>query len=161
MDQIIIREIKKDDNVIIAKVIRDVLTEHGVNRPGTVFTDPTTDKLFELFDRDDSVYFIVLFNNEIVGGCGVFPTKGLDKGCAELVKLYVKKEARGFGLGKQLMEMCSVKAKELGYTSLYLETLPELSNAVQLYENLGYIKLNAPLGDSGHFACNLWMLKEL
>ena len=146
---------------MIAKVIREVLTEHGVNKPGTVFTDPTTDDLYSLFDRKDAQYFIVLKNDEIVGGCGVYPTQGLEKGCAELVKLYISKEVRGQGLGKKLMELCAVEARKLGYSSLYLETLPELSKAVQLYENLGYKRLLEPLGESGHFACNLWMLKVL
>ncbi|MCH2234203.1 MAG: GNAT family N-acetyltransferase [Crocinitomicaceae bacterium] len=161
MKRVEIKEIKKTDNEIIARVIRDVLTEHGVNKPGTVFTDPTTDHLFELFEKDKSFYYIVWLNEQIVGGCGVFPTKGLAEGCAELVKLYVLKKARGLGLGKELMERCAENAKKLGYQKLYLETLPELSNAVKLYESLGYERLDEPLGDSGHFACNLWMLKEL
>ena len=52
-------------------------------------------------------------------------------------------------------------ATELGYKEIYLETMPELSNAIGLYEELGYKRLNAPLGDSGHFACDIWMLNQL
>jgi len=73
----IIREIEQKDNVEIATLIREVLTEFGVNRPGTVFTDPTTDHLFELFSRNESAYFIAESDGKIVGGCGLFPTIGL------------------------------------------------------------------------------------
>jgi putative acetyltransferase len=96
-----------------------------------------------------------------VGGCGIYPTEGLPTGCAELVKLYVAASARGKGIGKLLMEKSMEAAKALGYTQLYLESLPELNKAVHLYEKTGFKHLCEPMGASGHFACNLWMLKDL
>ena len=44
-----IRFIEPKDNVTLAAVIRAALTEFGANKPGTVYYDPTTDHLFELF----------------------------------------------------------------------------------------------------------------
>ena len=38
-----LRPIQKTDNTVIASVIRSILKEHGVDKPGTVYTDPTTD----------------------------------------------------------------------------------------------------------------------
>lgn len=156
-----IREIKQSDNIALAKVIRDVLEEFGTAKPGTVYTDPTTDQLFELFQAENSVYFVAEENGEILGGSGVFPTSGLPTGCAELVKLYLHKKARGKRLGYQLLEKCANWARENGSSHLYLESLPELDIAVNLYKSVGYKMLDKPLGDSGHFACNLWMLKKL
>lgn len=155
------REIRLEDNAQIAQVIRTALEEYGVARPGTVYTDPTTDDLFSLFKQERSVYFIAELDGELIGGCGVFPTVGLPKACAEIVKLYIKKEARGLHIGYQLLEKCAHAALEMGYKSLYLETLPELDKAVSLYERCGYKLLEKPLGESGHFACSIWMLKEL
>lgn len=155
------RPIQAKDNAEIAKVIRQVLEEFGVNKPGTVYTDPTTDDLYSLFQTQKSHYIIALHDQKIIGGCGIFPTKGLPENCSELVKLYVDKDYRSFGIGKQLMLSCIEFAVKEGYSSLYLETLPELRNAIGLYNSLGFQKLNAPLGDSGHFACDLWMLKKL
>jgi putative acetyltransferase len=137
------------------------LIEFGMNKPGTVFTDPTTDQLFETFQGDNTIYFVAEENTQIIGGCGIFPTNGLPTGCGELVKLYVLQKYRNVGLGKVLMEKSIKVAKEMGYTQLYLETMPELSMAVSLYEKLGFYKIAAPLGNSGHFACDLWMVKEL
>ena len=44
-----IRLIEPRDNLALAAVIRAALTEFGANKPGTVYYDPTTDQLFELF----------------------------------------------------------------------------------------------------------------
>lgn len=155
------RKLQQKDNPIISRIIKNALEEHGVAQPGTVYTDPTTDDLFTLFSREDAVYFIAEENGVMLGGCGVYPTIGLPEGCAELVKLYVSKEGRGKGIGFSLLEKCAVAAKELGYRELYLETLPELARAVTLYRRSGYEELNGPLGESGHFACSIWMLKPL
>jgi putative acetyltransferase len=70
-------------------------------------------------------------------------------------------EARNKSLGKMLINECFDIARENGYNQVYLETLPELSNAVKLYEKCGFTYLDKPLGNSGHFGCDLWMIKDL
>ncbi len=161
MSDFIVRAIEKGDNQAIAAVIRAVLEEHKMNKPGTVYTDPTTDDLFSLFQQPKSFYWILEKDGEIVGGCGVFPTKGLPEKYGELVKLYLSSNYRGQGLGKMLLNKCAEDAKGFGYESLYLESMPELNSAVGLYRSVGYQEIDAPLGESGHFACNLWMIKQL
>lgn len=156
-----IRPIESRDNEALAKVIRTALAEFGANKPGTVYFDPTTDALFELFRTPGSYYYVATINEKVVGGCGIFPTENLPDGTCELVKLYVAKDARGTGLGKQLMEKSMNWAKENGYTQVYLESMPELSKAVSIYEKVGFKSLNHPLGNSGHCGCDIWMLKAL
>jgi putative acetyltransferase len=156
-----IRPIEPGDNEALAKVIRTALAEFGANKPGTVYFDPTTDALFELFRTPKSFYYVALVDGKVVGGCGIFPTDNLPDGTCELVKLYVAKEARGTGLGKQLMEISLSWAKENGYTQVYLESMPELAKAVSIYEKVGFKSLDGPLGNSGHCGCDIWMLKEL
>src|SRR5450755_2967493 len=110
MKNIYIRRIGARDNAEIATIIRKTLTEFGANKPGTVFFDPTTDDLYQLFSVPGSAYFIAEFEGKIVGGSGVYPTPGLPPGCCELVKLYLLSEMRGFGLGLRLMEKCFQEA---------------------------------------------------
>ena len=70
-----IRPIEPNDNIDLAKVIRGALEEFGANKPGTVYFDPTTDALFELFNTSPgSYYFIALKDNQVVGGAGIYPT---------------------------------------------------------------------------------------
>lgn len=155
------RLIEPTDNIEIARVIRGALEEFGVNQPGTVYTDPSTDHLYELFQQKKSIYWIAEDNAQIIGGCGIFPTEGLPEGYGELVKLYLHKSARGRGIGKELMLKSIQSAKEMGYNHLYLESLPELNQAVELYKNVGFQLLPNRMGDSGHFACDLWMVLEI
>jgi putative acetyltransferase len=156
-----IRPIEPGDNVELAKVIRGALTEFGANKPGTVYFDPTTDALYELFRTPGSYYYVATIDQQVVGGCGIFPTDNLPEGTCELVKLYVAKGARGTGLGKQLMEESMSWAKANGYTQVYLESMPELAKAVSIYEKVGFKSLDGPLGNSGHCGCDIWMLKAL
>lgn len=97
----------------------------------------------------------------MVGGAGIFPTEGLPEGTCELVKMYLVPEVRGTGTGRLLMDQCFEFAKSAGYHSVYIETLPELHKAVAVYEHLGFERLPAPLGNSGHFGCDIWMLKKI
>jgi putative acetyltransferase len=160
-ETILIRNIEPSDNVAIATVIRVALTEFGANKPGTVYFDPTTDHLYELFKTPGSVYYVAEKNGIILGGCGIFPTEALPEGTCELVKLYLDKNARGTGLGKKLLLKAMDWAKQNGYNQVYLESMPELSKAVSIYENVGFEKLNQALGNSGHDGCDIWMLKKL
>jgi putative acetyltransferase len=161
MENINIRPIRAGDNAAIAVIIRKILSEFRADKPGTVYFDPTTDNLFQLFSAPESAYFIAEVGGRIVGGSGVYPTPGLPEGCCELVKLYLLSEMRGQGLGLMLMEKCFQKAIELGYSEMYLETMPELRNAIGLYEKAGFTYLPGPMGHSGHWGCDLWMIKNL
>jgi putative acetyltransferase len=157
----IIRPIQAKDNVAIAKIIRDTLTEFGAAKPGTVYFDATTDHLFELFQQPKAAYFVVENEGVVLGGGGLFPTADLPADTCELVKMYLHSDVRGRGFGKQLIEQCLFTAKENGFKSIYLETMPELKQALNVYEKLGFKYLSEPLGNTGHFGCGLWMLKEL
>jgi putative acetyltransferase len=155
------RQIEFTDNATIATIIRSTLAEFGANHPGTVYYDEATDHLYELFQYPGAIYFIALLNGEMVGGGGIYPTKGLPKGTCELVKMYLLPVARGKGIGKMIIDKCIETAKELGYKNMYLETMPELEQAISVYEKFGFKYLDGPMGDSGHFGCSKWMLRSL
>jgi putative acetyltransferase len=161
MHEATVRPIEQADNAIIASMIRSVLTEFKANKPGTVYYDPTTDDLYSLFKAPKAAYRVLELDGELVGGAGIYPTEGLPDGCCEIVKLYLLPGARGAGYGKLLIETCFELARSAGFNEVYLETMPELKNAVGLYERCGFEYLDGPLGNSGHFGCDLWMLKRL
>lgn len=156
-----IRKVEKKDNQEVASLIRKIFVEFKIDKPGTVYTDPTTDALFELFEKDKSVFWLAEEEGKLLGCCGIYPTDGLQNGCVELVKFYVAAEARKKGVGKLLIEKSIQSAQHFGYNEMYLESFPELSNAVSIYEKVGFKRLSEPLGNSGHYACTLWMLLVL
>jgi len=145
----------------LALIIRNTLAEFNANKPGTVYFDKTTDTLWEVFTKEKSIYSVAEINGEVVGGAGIYPTANLPEGTCELVKLYLSPNARGKGIGKLLLLKCIAFAKELGYTSMYLETMPELKVAIPMYEQFGFTYLTGPKGNSGHTGCDVWMIKKL
>lgn len=161
MSNITIRPINKSDNTSVAAMIRAVFKEYNAPQKGSVYSDPATDNLFELFQAEKSVLWVAETNGDIVGCCGIYPTEGLPADCAELVKFYIVAKARGKGIGKALMQKSIDTAKQFGYSRIYLESFPDFSNAIGIYEKQGFARLDKPLGNSGHTSCNIWMIKNI
>jgi putative acetyltransferase len=155
-----IRTIQPADNPVLATIIRSALAEFGADKPGTVYYDPTTDALSELFQTPGSIYFVAAEDDRLLGGAGIFPSPGLPKGTCELVKMYLAPEARGKGIGKMLIDKALAFAAEAGYQQVYIETMPELRKAMSVYEKFGFEYLDGPMGNTGHFGCDVWMLKK-
>lgn len=158
---LIIRSIQQSDNPYLAKIVRDTLAEFGANHPGTVYFDASTDTLYQLFQRERAAYYVAELNDEIVGGAGIYPTEGLPPDTCELVKMYLLPHARGAGLGRTLIVKCLDFASIAGYKNVYLETMPELKQALKVYARFGFEYLKGPMGNSGHTGCSLWMLKNI
>jgi len=156
-----IRLIEPSDNAEIYQIIRSVFEELDIAKPGTAYFDSYLPYLYETYTTSLSAYFVAEINGEIVGGAGIFPTEGLEKDTCELVKMYLSNKARGLGIGKQLMNVCLEKAKELNYRKVYLETLPELKTALKMYEKFGLKFINESLGNTGHHSCSIRMIKEI
>ncbi|ASZ11851.1 GNAT family N-acetyltransferase [Chitinophaga pendula] len=156
-----IRPITPADDQQVGNIIRTVLAEFGVNRPGTAYYDEQIFTLSAVFDTPGAAYWIATSEDTLVGGAGIFPTAGLPNHYCELVKFYLLPQSRGKGIGRSLLQKAIDTARQMGYTHMYLETLPELTIAIPQYEKAGFKYLDGPLGNSGHYACTVWMLKEL
>jgi putative acetyltransferase len=161
LENVVIRPIIPEDNPTIASIIRATLTEFGANHPGTVFTDPTTDDLYHLFQTPGSAYRVATHEGRMLGGAGIFPSEGLPAGTCELVKMYLVPEARSIGLGRRMIADCLDMAREAGFRHVYIETMPELKRAVDVYRRFGFRDLPGPLGNTGHFGCSVWMMLDL
>lgn len=159
--ELFIRQALKEDESTLASIIRATFEEFDAPRKCTVYDDPTTDHLFDLFNRPAAELWVAVLNDQVVGCCGIYPTQGLPDKVAELVKFYLTSSARGNGIGKLLMNKCIDSAKELGYEKLYLESMPQFSNAVNFYKRLGFTELDNSLGNSGHTSCSIWMMLSI
>ncbi len=156
-----IREIQPKDNQQIAALIRKVLVEMGVPKVGTAYEDKSLDDMYATYQHPKMQYFVVEENGTLIGGSGIAPLQGLENEVCELQKMYFLPEARGRGIGAHMMETCLHFAKAEGFKKCYLETLPYMENARRLYSRTGFQSLEKPMGDTGHYNCTMWMLKEL
>ena len=160
-DALRIREITPEDNVQLARVIRTVLEEHEVPKIGTTYADPILDSLYEYYNKPKAAYFVVENQHKIIGGGGIIGLEGHDGNVCELQKMYFLKEARGLGIGTKMLETCLDRAEKEGYEFCYLETMPHMKNALKLYAKWGFEYLEAPMGNTGHYSCTVWMIKKL
>ncbi|WMI67619.1 GNAT family N-acetyltransferase [Mangrovimonas sp. YM274] len=159
-NNIVIREIKREDDAQVAKMIRAVLIEFGVPKVGTAYADSALDCMTETYGASKTIYYVLDDLGKVIGGAGIAPLEG-EEGICELQKMYFLPEARGTGLGSDMMATCLNKAKEFGFEKCYLETLPYMKAATKLYAKAGFEPLEGPLGNTGHYSCNVWMIKNL
>jgi len=155
-----IREIESKDNKEIEKIIRTCLIEFGANHEGTAWSDPNLGRFSEVYNTEGNKYWVA--ENEdgkIIGGVGIGNLEGVDKVC-ELQKMYCLPETRGTGISHKLIEMALEYAKKY-YDKCYLETLSNMIAAQKFYEKYGFIKIDKPIVETEHFACDVRYIKEL
>ncbi|GIU40859.1 MarR family transcriptional regulator [Shewanella sairae] len=156
-----IRSISADDNGQMAAVIRQVSAEYGLTADkGYGVADKTLDCLSEVYQANNSHYWVIELDGKILGGAGIAPLAGEENIC-ELQKMYFASELRGKGFAKRLALQAINFATEQGFSDCYLETTANLIQAIKLYESLGFQHIDRPLGNTGHNACEITMLKPL
>ena len=143
----------------IARIIRTSLQEFDIDLQGTVFVDPYLDDMYSHFTVPSKAYFIAVEDGKVLGGSGIAPLDDTDTEVCELQRMFLAKEARGKGIGQQLMKACLSKAAAMGFKQCYLETFEEMQQAIKLYERSGFTLINHPMGNTGHFACKTWMVR--
>ena len=149
-----LRLIRPEDDATIARVIRTVMPEYGAKGPGFAINDPEVDAMSAAYSAPRSAYFVVEVDGSVVGGGGVAPLAGGSPDVCELRKMYLLPEGRGHGAGKALLARCLEVARDFGFATCYLETLTGMDAARALYEKWGFVRLDAPMGATGHFGCN-------
>jgi putative acetyltransferase len=148
------RPIRPGDDPAVARVIRTVMPEFGAVGPGFAITDPEVDGMSAAYARPRHAYFVVTREERVVGGGGIGQLVGAEPSVCELRKMYFLPEARGHGLGEQMLRRCLAFAREAGYRTVYLETLTGMDAAMRLYERLGFQRREGALGATGHCGCN-------
>ena len=155
-----IREIEVKDNKDVENVIRTCLIEFGANHEGTAWADPDLGRFSEIYNKEGHKYWVAIDENgKLVGGVGICFLKGTEDVC-ELQKMYCLKEARGTGIAHELIKRALDFAKDY-YSKCYLETLENMVAAQKFYEKYGFKRMNGPLVDTGHFACDVCYIKDL
>ena len=70
--------------------------------------------------------------------CGCLGLRAIDENVGEVVRMYVKPEARGQGIAERLMRQLIENARAMGYKKLFLDSLKRFTAAHKLYEKLSF-----------------------
>lgn len=164
------RPITAADDRELARLLRAVLREHGLDRAGFAFVDPELDSMSAAYTAPNARYLVAEVvdgsagapaRGTLVAGGGVAPLAGGPQGVCELQKLYLAAEVRGQGLGQAMLDRCLAAAKTLGFHACYLESAGHLTAAQRLFKRNGFEALPEPLGSTGHGACDRFYLRPL
>jgi len=157
----VLRDVTPADDAAVASIIRTVMPTFGCSGEGFAIHDPEVNGMSAAYAKPGCRYWVVEREGRVVGGGGIAPLEGGDGKTCEVRKMYFLEEARGHGLGAQLLTKALATAKDLGYTTVYLETMSNMTDARKLYERNGFHPLTKPMGNTGHFGCNSWYAKTL
>jgi putative acetyltransferase len=156
-----IRKIAPSDNSKIERIIKASLIEFGLPTVGTAFEDKETLSMYDAYQNEREVYFILEIDGEILGGGGIQQLKGSDTSICELQKMYFDPKIRGKGYGQLFFDTCMQAARDFNYQQCYLESASALKAAIHIYKKNDFKHLDNALGETGHYSCSVWMLKNL
>ena len=157
----LIRPIIESDNKPLANILREVLIEMNIPKIGSAYEDPEISNMYNSYSSSRSRYFVVEENGKILGGAGINPLRDGRYDVCELQKMYFHKSLRGRGIGDKMIELCLNFAIKSNFKKCYIETMPNMINAQKLYLKKGFKYIDGPLGNTGHTACPVWMIKTL
>ena len=92
-----IRQILATDNASVAQMIMSVFIELGLPLVGTAYADEETKQMFESYQGEKDIYYVVEKEGKIVGGAGIKPLRDFEVDVCELQKMYFLESIRGKG----------------------------------------------------------------
>ncbi|MFY9242336.1 MAG: GNAT family N-acetyltransferase [Polaribacter sp.] len=135
-----------DDNTLfnLMKEIYPPAYQHFWTDAGEwyVNTQYSKDNIFKELSEENTDYYFIVFNDEIVGNFRIIWDKKLanlsEEKQVKLHRIYLHPKTQGKGIGKKLIFWLEANAKQKGYKIIWLDTMNEQPQAFQFYKKLGY-----------------------
>lgn len=131
-------------NAAQLEVVRALLREYQATLPAKCrFDDAEWQYLPGPYAPPRGTFLLATVAGAPAGCVGLRPFPS--PGACEMKRLYVMPQLRGSGLGRELVMAAVLRARELGYSHMRLDTIPDsMTAAVELYRQIGFVVLNPP-----------------
>lgn len=100
---------------------------------------------------------IILYHEQHPAGCVAL--KPIGQGVCEMKRLYIRPDFRGLKYGKKLAHELVLFAYKAGYSTMKLDTLTTLTDAIRLYHSMKFVEtapyVYNPLDNVLYFELNL------
>ncbi len=139
-DQVSIKTAQTNADYLLAKkLILEYSTWLGFDLSFQNF-DEEMEGLPEMYNEENGGLFLAVKNNVVVGVAGLRRFSTTE---SEVKRMFVKEEARGFGIGKLLLQKCIETARKTGYKKIKLDTADFMQTAIKLYTDNGFVEIPA------------------
>ena len=153
MRKLIVRKAKAGDEGQVLSLVKEVLSEYGLEiNPEEEDLDITDIQKYYMDNEGD--FEVIEFAGNIIGSYGVFK---VDENTCELRKMYLHKDFQGLGLGNIMIENSIKIAIALGYKKITLQTNSLLYKAISLYEKYGFEEFKEEVFEK----CDLAMVRKI
>ncbi len=129
----------KEDYLLAKKLILEYVAWLGIDLSFQNF-DAEMAALPEMYNEQNGGLFLAFKNNATVGVAGLRRFSITE---SEVKRMFVKEEARGFGIGKLLLQKCIETARNAGYKKIKLNTADFMQTAIKLYTDNGFVEIPA------------------
>jgi GNAT superfamily N-acetyltransferase len=120
----------------VTDLVYAVLAEYHL-KPDPACTDADLRDIEQSYLARGGVFYVLeAQNGSLIGSYGLYP---LPPGTCELRKMYLRRDCRGRGLGRRLLEHALAEARRLGFKRITLETASILETAGRLYQRYGFV----------------------
>lgn len=138
MNAFSIREATNEDASAARRIVFAVLAEYGL-APDPAGTDRDLEDIEGNYQGRGGTFRVVESPESGVVGCGGLFRISAEE--VELRKMYLLPEARGYGVGKQMLREFVDVARNMGAARLTLETASVLREAIGMYESHGFARV--------------------
>jgi putative acetyltransferase len=156
-----IRLLEPADLPALLAIIADVRAACGPAGSVPELPEPADRALYARYQRQRALYFVAVAGQEVVGGAGIAALNGADPLTCELRHMYLRRDARGRGVGTALLAQCLQAARQLLYVRCCVEAAAHPGEALKFYERHGFRELDAPLGRTPGTRGDRWLARPL
>lgn len=139
-DKILIKTVQtKEDYFLAKKLILEYVAWLRIDLSFQNF-DAEMAALPEMYNEQNGGLFLAFKNDEAIGIAGL---RRFSINESEVKRMFVKEDARGFGIGKLLLQKCIETARKAGYNKIKLDTADFMQTAIKLYIDNGFMEIPA------------------